>query len=190
MLELRCTTPDAWLEAVLADFDSFLIDHAACERKASATAITFVTHYPDKRLLVEKMLALAAEELDHFRQVYDILLAREIVPTPDEKDAYVRGLRSEVRTAPEHYLLDRLLVAGIVEARGCERFGMIARGIDDPDLATFYRRITASEARHHDTFTSLACAYFPDEVCVRRLGELLDAEALLIDRLKPRPALH
>ena len=37
---LRSRTPAAWAAAVLADFDAFLLDHAACERKASATAMS------------------------------------------------------------------------------------------------------------------------------------------------------
>ena len=32
-------SPDAWLDAVLADFDSFLKDHASCEKKASGMAL-------------------------------------------------------------------------------------------------------------------------------------------------------
>ena len=35
MLRLRTKTPWEWTDVVLADFDAFLVDHAACERKAS-----------------------------------------------------------------------------------------------------------------------------------------------------------
>jgi len=34
MFELRFTTPKSWTEPVLADFDRFLQDHAAAEKKA------------------------------------------------------------------------------------------------------------------------------------------------------------
>ena len=36
MLRLRTKTPWGWTDVVLADFDAFLVDHAACERKAGA----------------------------------------------------------------------------------------------------------------------------------------------------------
>ncbi|HEX9815317.1 MAG TPA: tRNA isopentenyl-2-thiomethyl-A-37 hydroxylase MiaE, partial [Myxococcota bacterium] len=40
MLELRVATADSWVKVVLEGFDDFLLDHAACERKASANAIS------------------------------------------------------------------------------------------------------------------------------------------------------
>jgi hypothetical protein len=51
-MRLKYITPKQWTEVVLGDLDAFLLDHAACERKASATAMKFVTHYPDRPELV------------------------------------------------------------------------------------------------------------------------------------------
>ncbi len=51
--ELKSQSPKAWLEAVMSDFDTFLVDHAACERKASATCMSFVVKYRDKVELVK-----------------------------------------------------------------------------------------------------------------------------------------
>ena len=68
-IELASDSSAAWLECVLQDFDSFLVDHAANERKASAMAMTMVAHYPDRTRLVAEMVDLALEELTHFRQV-------------------------------------------------------------------------------------------------------------------------
>ena len=67
MFKLRLASSKEWPEAVLGDFDAFLIDHAGCERKASATAMSLVSHYPDRRVLVQEMTQLAREELEHFR---------------------------------------------------------------------------------------------------------------------------
>ena len=58
MSKLRVASSKEWLEAVLGDFDAFLIDHAGCERKASATALSLVSHYPDRRELVREMVQL------------------------------------------------------------------------------------------------------------------------------------
>ena len=55
-MRLRLATSPAWTEAVLADFDAFLRDHAANERKASASALALVAHYPDRALLVEQLV--------------------------------------------------------------------------------------------------------------------------------------
>ncbi len=45
MLGLRVPTPAEWLSVVLDDLDAFLVDHAACERKASATGMMFVVRF-------------------------------------------------------------------------------------------------------------------------------------------------
>ncbi len=44
MLTLRAKTPSKWLECVLDDFNTFLLDHAAAERKASAVALSLISH--------------------------------------------------------------------------------------------------------------------------------------------------
>ena len=130
MARLRIASSDEWLAAVFEDFDSFLLDHAACERKASATAMSLVSHYPDRAVLVRAMVELAREELEHFHQMLWILQSRELVLRRDDKDLYVQSLRKEIRTGRDAYLLDRLLVGGIVEARGCERFGLVADALE------------------------------------------------------------
>ena len=79
---------------------------------------------------------------------------------------------------------------GIVEARGCERFGMVAEGLDPGPLKDFYADITRSESRHHGLFVRLAREYFPAERVVQRLDELLEGEARIVDSLPLRPAVH
>ena len=190
MLRLRTETPPEWIDVVLGDFDAFLIDHAACERKASATALKVVTHYSDRTLLVRELIPFAQEELEHYAQVMGIILDRGLSTRPDEKDPYVGGLMRLIQRGPERYFLDRLLVLGVVEARGCERFGMVAEALDPGPLKRFYTDITRSEARHHGLFVRLAKEYFPAPTVQTRLDELLDAEAELVAQLPHRPAVH
>ena len=194
MLELRVATAKPWIEIVLEDFDDFLLDHAACERKASANAISLVTHYPDRRELVRQLIELAREELHHFQQVHRILDERGLQLTPDRKDPYLNALLKRVRRGCDDYFLDRLLVAGVVEARGCERFALIAAALDaagrDAELAAFYAKLTASEARHRDLFVELAELYFDKDTVGRRLSEWLDDEARIISELPIQAALH
>src|SRR6266496_1418794 len=126
-MRLRAPTSPAWIEAVLMDFDSFLRDHANCERKASGSAMNMVSHYPDRAELVAAMIDLAREELMHFSQVYGHMSSRGLTLGADRKDPYMRRLSEQYRKGSGEYFLDRLLVAGILEARGCERFGSSRR---------------------------------------------------------------
>jgi tRNA-(ms[2]io[6]A)-hydroxylase len=190
MLALRLPTPPGWLEAVLGDFDAFLVDHAACERKASATGMAFVVRYPDRRELLEPLIAFAREELEHFHRVYRLIEARGLQLGPDQKDEYVGRLRALCRSGAEHHLLDRLLVAGIIEARGCERFGLVGEALPPGELKDFYRDITRSESRHHALFVTLARRSFGDELVRARLDELLDAEAAIVTKLPLCAAVH
>ena len=190
MLRLRTKTPSEWIEVVLADFDAFLIDHAACERKASAMALKLVSHYSDRTELVRQLIPFAQEELEHYAQVMEIILDRGLATHPDQKDPYVGALMRLVQRGPEQYFLDRLLILGIVEARGCERFGLVAGGLPPGPLKDFYSDITCSEARHHGLFVRLAKEYFPPERVQSRLEELLEAEAKIVEDLPLRPAVH
>ena len=111
-------TSGEWLEVVLDDFDSFLKDHASCEKKASGMALNVASHYPDKPELLNAMVDLAVEELGHYREVIRLLTDRGLCPGSDEKDPYVRGLQAHIRTGSDLYLLDRLLVGAVMERRG------------------------------------------------------------------------
>jgi tRNA 2-(methylsulfanyl)-N6-isopentenyladenosine37 hydroxylase len=190
VLCLRTATDPAWLDAVLADFDSFLLDHAACERKASATGMAFVVRYPDRAEMLEPLIAFAREELEHFHRVYRFISARGLRLPPDEPDPYVGALGRRVRAGRDERLMDRLLLAAVVEARGCERFGIVARGLPEGELAAFYLDLERSEARHHGLFVRLARLYFDEPSVAARLEDWLDAEAEVAGALPVRPALH
>ena len=135
----------AWLDCVLANFDEFLIDHAANERKASSMAMSLVAHYPDKPDLVREMVDLALEELTHFKQVMRLMQERSLIMPPDEKDLYVNQIRSNVRGDTEGYFLDRLLTGAVIEARGEERFRQVASHLADEKLKAFYTALANSE---------------------------------------------
>jgi len=190
VLPLVVPTPAAWLEVVLGDFDAFLLDHAACERKASATGMAFVVRYPDRRELLAPMIAFAREELEHFEQVYAIIEARNLTLGPDRKDPYVEALSRWVRTGRDERLLDRLVLGGVVEARGCERFGLVAAGLPAGELKDFYTELTRSEARHVGLFHRLARQLFSAMEVDARVRDLLAHEGEVVARLELRPALH
>lgn len=190
MFELKYKTPAAWAEGIAGAMDVFLPDHATAEKKASSMAMTMVSHYPDKPELVTAMIDLALEELSHFRAVVRLMQARGLTLLPDEKDPYVNALRRHCRHGETEYLMDRLLIAGVIEARGAERFGLVAEALPAGELKRFYDSITRSELTHRDLFLKLAEKYADSDQVWRRLDELLTSEAEIVSGLPIRLALH
>lgn len=190
MCKLRYATSDDWIEAVMNDFDAFLIDHAAAEKKASGMAVSMLSHYPDRHELVKAMIDLSIEEMTHFREVVKIMQERGLILGADKKDQYVLSLRNLHRKGSEVYFLDRLLIAGIIEARGCERFGLVAKALPEGKMKNFYVAITESESRHENLFIELAGIYFPRQQLDERLDTLLDEEARICSELPIISALH
>lgn len=190
MFELKYHTPFEWTEAVLADFDTFLQDHAAAEKKASGMAVSMLSHYPDREKLVRAMTDLALEELIHFKQVIKIIYARGSILGDDKKDEYISRIRKLFRHGRDEFFLDRLLVAGVIEARGYERFSLVAQALPEGKEKIFYDAIAKSEAKHKDMFVEMAYEYFDKEVVDARLEEILIAEADICASLPFRAALH
>lgn len=187
---LKVDSPPEWLESVIENFNEFLIDHAANERKASAVAMSMIAHYPNRTALLEAMVDLAVEELNHYRQVLKLMIKRGVTPAPDEKDPYVNKIVSQTRRGERHYFLDRLLTAAVIEARGAERFELLANRLKDADLAAFYHALAKSEENHHHLFLTLAKTYFPIEEVENRWLAWRDIEAEVMTQLTIRPRLH
>lgn len=196
MFKLRYQTPPDWSKVVLDDFNTFLIDHAGAEKKASGMAMSMALHYADKPDIVSAMIDLSIEELEHFREVVKLMSARQLQLQKDEKDPYVNQLRKQARNGRDDYFLDRLLLGGVIEARGAERFGLIARALpaggspEEDALKNFYVAISRSEERHQNLFIELAESYFPAHIVTDRVNQLLDFEAQLSSKLPLRAALH
>jgi len=188
--ELRVATSSEWLAVAKADFDAFLKDHAACERKAAALAMSMVQHYPDKPDLIRGMIDLAMEEMAHFREVMKIMLERGLQQENDEKDPYIKQLLKLIRKDGDVYLLDRLLIFSIVEKRGHERFQMMGDSLDEPKMKDFYTRLAKAEYRHYTLFIELAHLYYDSDAVLSRLDQLLDAEADIVAHLPFRAAVH
>lgn len=189
-IRLGYATSEQWTEAVLQDFDAFLLDHAAAEKKASGMAVSMLSHYPDRVELVSAMADLAVEEMTHYREVVKLIHNRGQITSKDEKDPYVNEFRKALRKNSDEYFLDRLLIGGIIEARGSERFGLIAEALPAGSLKNFYQSITRSELRHKDLMVDLALQYFDQDMVESRLGELIDIEAAIVAQLPLRAALH
>jgi tRNA-(ms[2]io[6]A)-hydroxylase len=186
---LVATHPD-WVHAVLADFDAFIQDHANCERKASALAMSLVVKHPDRTRIVPTLIALAQEELEHFRQVYALMESRGLALVKDTQDPYVNRLMACMRHGREPRFLDRLLVSSLVECRGAERFGIIAEALEDARLKAFYTSLWKAETKHGHQFVDMALEYVDADTAYARLAELAEREAEIVQRLAWRASLH
>ena len=190
-LDLTYTTPPAWAEQVFGDFDAFLQDHADCERKASAMAMSFVAKCPDKVEIIPELIDTALEELEHFQRVYALMESRGVqLPDKMPKDRYIEKLIARCRTHPDERLLDRMLLASIIECRGAERFRLIADAAEDTTIKKFYRDLWISEAKHGHIFVKFALNYWPKKEVYERLEALNDAEGEICSETPWRPALH
>ena len=190
-LSLRYQTSQEWIEKVISNFDSFLQDHADCERKASSMTMSFVAKCPDKKDILPDLIETALEELVHFKMVYEVMEKRGVsLPKEMEKDPYINQLLKHLRDKGEPRLLDRMILASIVEMRGAERFKLVAENLEDPDLKKFYTTLYKSEAKHSDIFLDLAKNYWSENEINQRMNELLDIEAEICKNLPIRAALH
>ncbi len=149
-------TPPAWVDAALADIETLLLDHAECEKKAAASAMSLLYRYGMDPVLADAASRFAREELRHFEMVNAFMRARGIAPRVVAASRYASGLLAHVRRHEPARLLDMLLVAALIEARSLERFVMIVERTDDTELARFYGKLLASEARHARTYLALA----------------------------------
>lgn len=190
-LELKSESSAEWLEAVLADFPSFLQDHADCERKASSMAMSFVAKYPDREEILPDLIDTGVEELEHFRSVYEIMAARGIpLPPQMSEDPYVKKMIKQCRHGRDERFMDRLLIASAVETRGAERFRMVAEALEEQELRDFYKMLWISEAKHGHIFVKMALEYFPEEEVYPRLEWWMEKEAEALAEMPVRAALH
>jgi tRNA 2-(methylsulfanyl)-N6-isopentenyladenosine37 hydroxylase len=187
---LRMKTSDRWLQQCLDHVEIILLDHSHCELKAANNAINLMFRYPGHEQLVQAMTAIAQEELEHFRQVNQILAERQIPLAPLNAPPYAAALKKQIRSNGPERLMDCLLVGGLIEARSHERLGLLAAHLPDPKLAAFYRSLMASEARHFGAFWSLADRYFDRPTVQTRLAALADVESELLANLHPEPRIH
>jgi tRNA-(ms[2]io[6]A)-hydroxylase len=190
MLHLQSDTTARWLAQVDAYLDEILIDHAHCEKKAAGTALNLIFAYVEDQELCREMAFIVNEELEHFQMVLDLLARRGVRFRRLTPSSYGRELNDLVRKQEPQRAVDRLLVAGLIEARSCERFHALAQHVKDAELAAFYAGLFESEARHHTTYTRLAKHFAPEESVMARLDELAAAEAAIINRGEERPRMH
>jgi len=192
ILPLLSRTPAAWGRAVLAEPVSLLIDHAFLEKKAATNALELLTRWPNDWLdgWVEAMTSVARDEVAHLAQVTRLLAKKGGRLDRFHKNPYANALRQLVRKGEPTELLDRLLVAALIEVRSCERFSVLAEGSEDEELSSFYRALYLSEAGHYRVFLELAGKFTEARELDDRWREMLAAEDQIIAQQEPGPRIH
>jgi tRNA 2-(methylsulfanyl)-N6-isopentenyladenosine37 hydroxylase len=190
MLNLHAPTPARWLTQVSANLDELLIDHAHCEKKAAGVAMNLLFAYVDEVELARAMSGIVEEELSHFRLVLDLLERRRIRFRKLPPGKYAERLRGLANKLEPMRAVDRLLIAALIEARSCERFGLLRDHLADQELAAFFGSLFESEARHHSTYVRLARLFASDDTVDRRLKELAIEEARIIEEGETLSRMH
>ena len=188
-MELRVRTSAQWVRLALSRFDEVLVDHAHCEKKAAAHALSMLAAFPQAPGLARAMARLAREEAGHLHEVLGLMEKRGLALGRDTGDPYAQGLQAKVRQPARERLLDRLLVSALIETRSEERLRLLAEGLREPELREFYARLADAEKGHGELFLRLARGSAPEDVDAR-LDALLAHEAHLVRALPLRAAIH
>ena len=188
--ELASTTPMSWAERAAAEPLKLLGDHAHCELQAAVACSALIARYPDRPRLVDLAARVISEEMDHFRRVVKLL--REMGGELGESgpNPYVDGLRRSSSETRRSGLLDRLLFAALIERRSCERFELLAASGGDARLVRLYEELAPEEVEHQRLFLDAARFECPGEEPDRRLAELVEIEATVMDRLPFSVRMH
>jgi tRNA-(ms[2]io[6]A)-hydroxylase len=196
MFKLQLPTDPSWVKKVVeSNIEEILTDHAYCEQKAATNAITLIIQNPNISELVQEMAELVKEEMDHFKRVHDIILKRGYTLGLERKDNYVNELikflkRGGGEAKRTESMVDRLLLAAMIEARSCERFKTLSEYVDDKELADFYHELMISEATHYTLFIGLARKYGQGIDVEKRWGEWLDYEGTVIKNYGKAETIH
>ncbi len=192
MLGLYSDTNPKWVQIVEKDLAAFLSDHLFAEQKAASNGFSFVMQYPEHAKLAKKMSEYALEETTHFKLVLDFMQVRKLNLQPDKKSAYVNHLRQFFTKSDknEENLVNRLLIASMIEARSCERFALLSKHTKDKELATFYHDLIKDEVEHYKLFQNLARKFQSDEIVSEKWDKLLTYEAKFIKEKGKTALVH
>jgi len=195
MLGLKMATDPRWVNIVERNLEDILIDHAFCEQKAASNAISIIVQYPQYPDLVETMVQICQEEMEHFKMVHDLIKERGFKLGFERKDPYVNDLAKYLKKeqnngSREGHFVNQMLFAAMIEARSCERFKILSEELEDRELKAFYRMLMESEARHYITFLNFAKKYGGKIPVEKRWEDFLNFEAELMKQYGKSETIH
>ena len=119
MIALRQKTDPAWIPLALAHFDAVLVDHAHCEKKAAAHALSLLSTYSELPGLPKAMANLAREEARHLGQVVQLLEKRGLKLGRDPGDPYAKGLYALARSGGNAASASEAIVCFCASEKSC-----------------------------------------------------------------------
>ncbi len=179
MLGLKFDTETSWTEIAKDNLQQILTDHAFAEQKAASNAVSIIINYSEETELVSAMSEIAIEEMEHFKMVHDLMIKRGMSLGIGHKNDYALKLQRFFTKTKDRTeaLIQRLLVAALIEARSCERFKVFSENLEDKELSNFYKDLMISEANHYTVFLGFARKYQDKEIVNKKWKALLSYEA-------------
>lgn len=179
MLGLQFETETSWAEIAKDNLQQILTDHAFLEQKAASNAVSLIINYSEETELVKEMSNIAIEEMQHFKMVHLLMVKRGMVLGREQKNDYAIRLQKFFPKTKDRTdaLIQRLLVAALIEARSCERFKVFSENMEDVELKKFYKNLMISEANHYTTFLNFARQYQDRDIVDKKWKALLQFEA-------------
>ena len=192
MLGLQFETSTSWAEIAEDNLEQILTDHAFAEQKASANAISIIINYSEETDLVKDMSDIAIEELEHFRMVHRLMIKRGYVLGREQHNDYAKSLQKFFPKTKDRQtaLINRLLVAALIEARSCERFKVFSENMQDEELSKFYKDLMVSEANHYTLFLGYARKYMDRKTVDEKWKNLLAFEAEMMKSRGTKATVH
>lgn len=192
MLGLKFETETSWAEVAKNDLQQILTDHAFAEQKAASNAVSIIINYPEETKLVNEMSDIAIEEMEHFKMVHELMIARGMTLGREQSNDYALYLREFFTKggSRKEQLVHRLLYAALIEARSCERFKVFSENLEDPELSEFYKELMISEANHYTTFLNFARTYMDRKIVDEKWKSLLAYEAEFMKNRGKKAKVH
>ncbi len=192
MLGLKFETETSWAEIAENDLQQILTDHAFAEQKAAANAVSIIINYSEETEMVQVMSEIAIEEMEHFKMVHDLMIKRNMVLGREQKNDYAKHLHSFFPKTKDRTdaLIQRLLIAALIEARSCERFKVFSENLEDKELSDFYKDLMVSEANHYTQFLGFARKYQDKNIVNKKWESLLDYEAEFMKNRGKKARVH
>lgn len=188
-IDLKVVTPDSWLTLACRSLGALLSDHAECEKKAAIAAINFTRYFTNHKTILASLARIAREEMRHYDLVLHWLAVYEKTYRPVSACRYAGSLHKFASQQDEFHVVDKLLIAAIIEARSCERFKALSPLLPNK-LATFYHKLYEAEKRHAFVYLEYAQVFMDSTMLKQRLEVWLEREAEIITQRESVFAFH
>ena len=187
---LDTVTSEAWVGEVERDVVALLADHAHCELKAAASAHSLIAKNPEHHDLCRALTEVVIEEMEHFRIVLAELESRGGTLGEQSENVYAARLHKGSAATRRNLVLDRLVIAHLIEARSLERFYLLSRHASDARLRELFAELLPSEAAHQGMYAKFACELFGRDAAETRIAELRALEGEVMGALPPGSTVH